>query len=150
LTTAAAAGGIVGTLGYGRLTSRVSLGNIMRAALVLETLTHLALALNTVPAVALAIMVVFGAYAFVWGSTSTAVRQRAVPNHLQGRVTSINVLGTFAGLVIGNAVGGPIASAWGITAPFWFAFFGSAVTLSLIWRQLPRITHEQPGIDQAI
>jgi MFS family permease len=71
LTTAAAVGGVLGTLGYGWLTRRVSLGNIMRAGLIIETFTHLALALTTVPAVAMAIMVVFGAHAFVWGTTSS-------------------------------------------------------------------------------
>ena len=36
--------------------------------------------------VALAIFFVFGAHAFVWGTTSVTVRQRAVPTELQGRV----------------------------------------------------------------
>ena len=39
----------------------------MRIGLVIETLTHLALALTTTPWVALAIFFVFGAHAFVWG-----------------------------------------------------------------------------------
>ncbi len=34
-----------------------------------------------------------------------------------------------------------LASAWGITAPFWFAFAGSALILALIWRSLLRIAH---------
>ncbi|MST32811.1 MFS transporter, partial [Acidimicrobiaceae bacterium USS-CC1] len=95
LTTASAVGGLLGTTGYGWLTRRVSLGNIMRAGLVIETLTHLSLALTTSPAVALAVMVVFGAHAFVWGTTSITIRQRAVPAPLQGRVSSVNSLGVF-------------------------------------------------------
>jgi len=62
----------------------VSLGNIMRVGLVIETLTHLALALTTSPKVALPIFFVFGAHAFIWGTTSITVRQRAVPTALQG------------------------------------------------------------------
>ncbi len=142
LTAAAAAGGIAGVLGYGHLTRHVSLGNIMRAGLIIETATHLSLALTTTPAVALATMVVFGAHAFVWGTTSLTVRQRAVPASLQGRVSSVNNLGVYGGLVIGAAIGGPIAGRFGITAPFWFAFAGSALFVVLIWRQLAHVAHD--------
>jgi predicted MFS family arabinose efflux permease len=69
-----------------------------------------------------------------------------VPTELQGRVGSVNGVGVFGGLVIGSAVGGVIAQHWGITAPFWFAFVGSAVFVVLIWRQLTHIAHadDQP------
>jgi predicted MFS family arabinose efflux permease len=146
LTTAAAVGGIAGTLTYGWITRRVSLGNIMRVGLIIETFTHLSLALTTVPAVALGIMVVFGAHAFIWGTTSTTVRQRAVPEALQGRVSSVNGLAVFGGLIIGAALGGPIAARWGITAPFWFAFVGSALFVVLIWRQLRYIVHGDDNV----
>lgn len=141
LTTATALGGILGTSIYGRLTARVSLGGLMRAGLIIETLTHLALALTTRPGVALVIMFVFGAHAFIWATTSTSVRQRVVPTALQGRVSSVYLLGLQAGLVVGGLAGGLIADAWGVTAPFWFAFAGSAVLLVVLWPQLPHITH---------
>ena len=142
LTTTSAVGGLAGTASYGWITRRVSLGNIMRIGLVIETLTHLSLALTTVPAVALAIIFVFGAHAFVWGTTSTTVRQRAVPFELQGRVGAVNMLGVCGGLVIGAAIGGQLAGHWGVTAPFWFAFGGSALFVVLIWRQLRHIAHD--------
>jgi predicted MFS family arabinose efflux permease len=43
--------------------------------------------------------------------------------------------------VIGSAIGGLVASTWGITAPFWFAFAGSALILAVIWRSLLHIAH---------
>jgi predicted MFS family arabinose efflux permease len=139
LTTVSALGGVVGTFSYGWITRRVSLGNIMRIGLIIETLTHLGLAITTIPAVAMAIFFVFGAHAFVWGTTSVTVRQRAVPTELQGRVGSVNTVGTFGGLVVGSAVGGIVAQSFGVTAPFWFAFAGSTAFLVLIWRQLAHI-----------
>ena len=142
LTTAGAVGGVAGNLGYGWLTRRVSLGNIMRVGLIIETLTHLGLALTTNAVVAIGIMVVFGVHAFVWGSTSVTVRQRAVPEALQGRVSSVNSLGVYGGLVIGAALAGPIADRFGITGPFWFAFAGSGVFVVLMWRQLSHIAHD--------
>ncbi len=124
LTTVSALGGLLATLAYGWITRRVSLGNIMRIGLIIETLTHLGLAITTVPAVAMAIFFVFGAHAFVWGTTSVTVRQRAVPGELQGRVGSVNTVGVFGGLVVGSALGGILAQQFGVTAPFWFAFVG--------------------------
>jgi predicted MFS family arabinose efflux permease len=142
LTTASAVGGVAGNLGYGWLIARVSLGNIMRVGLIIETLTHLCLALTRTPAVAVGVMVIFGAHAFIWGSTSVTVRQRAVPEALQGRVSSVNGLGVYGGLVLGAALGGPVAGHFGVTGPFWFAFAGSGVFLVLMWRQLAYITHD--------
>ncbi len=149
ITTVSALGGFVGTLSYGWITRRVSLGNIMRIGLIIETLTHLGLALTTVPAVAMAIFFVFGAHAFVWGTTSTTVRQRAVPTELQGRVGSVNTVATFGGLVVGSALGGLLAQRFGLTAPFWFAFAGSAIFLVLIWGQLAHIAHDDEHAGQA-
>jgi MFS family permease len=142
LVTTSAVGGIIATFSYGWITSKVSLGNIMRIGLIIETFTHLGLALTTSPAVALAIFFVFGAHAFIWGTTSITVRQRAVPIELQGRVGSVNGIGVFGGLVAGAALGGVIAERWGVTGPFWFAFVGSAVFVVVIWRQLRYIAHD--------
>jgi predicted MFS family arabinose efflux permease len=142
LTTISAAGGILGMLAYGRITRHLSLGNIMRVGLIIETLTHLGLALTTVPAVAMGIFFVFGAHAFVWGTTSITIRQRAVPAALQGRVGSVNTVGVFGGLVVGSGVGGLLAQAYGVTAPFWFGFVGSALFVVLIWRELRHIAHD--------
>ena len=141
LTTVSAAGGILGTLTYGWITRRVSLGNIMRIGLIIETLTHLGLAVTTSPPVAMGIFFVFGAHAFVWGTTSITVRQRAVPDALQGRVGSVNTVGVFGGLVVGSGIGGLLARAFEVTAPFWFAFAGSALFVVLIWRELRHVAH---------
>jgi MFS family permease len=141
LTTAVALGGIVGTTLYGRLERRFSLGNIMRVGLLIETTTHLVLALTASPVVALVTMVVFGAHASVWGTTSTAVRQRAVPDELLGRVTGVYTVGVFGGIAVGTPIGGVLARTFGITAPFWFGFVGSAVLVTILWGEFVHIAH---------
>jgi MFS family permease len=141
LTSVGAAGGIAGTLGYDWLERHASLANIMRVGLLIETFTHLGLAITTTVWVAMAIMFVFGAHAFVWGTTSNTVRMRAVPTELQGRVGSLYSIAVFGGILVGQAIGGVIARIWGVTAPFWFAFVGSAILLALIWRELGHIAH---------
>jgi predicted MFS family arabinose efflux permease len=147
MVTVSAVGGLAGTAAYDQITRRVSLGDIMRVGLVIETLTHLGLALTRSPWTAAGIFFVFGAHAFVWGTTSTTVRQRAVPTALQGRVGSVYVLAVYGGLVVGSAVGGVLATRYGVTAPFWFAFAGSVVFLVALWRELARIAHTDDPVD---
>jgi len=141
LTTATAIGGLIGVVSYGRLERRFSLANLMRVGLLIETGTHLTLALTTLPAVALATFVVFGAHEFVWGTTSTTVRQRAVPDELLGRVGGVYRVAIMGGLVIGTPIGGLLARTFGITAPFWFGFVGSALLVVVLWRQFEHIVH---------
>lgn len=141
LTTATAVGGIIGTASYGWLERHFSLGDIMRVGLLIETLTHLSLAITTSPVWALATLVVFGAHAFVWGTTSTVVRQRAVPDAVLGRVGGVYRMAIVGGIVIGTPIGGLLAQTFGITAPFWFAFFGSAILVVLLWREFQHIAH---------
>jgi predicted MFS family arabinose efflux permease len=148
ITTVGAVGGLLGTAAYGWITRHVSLGDLMRIGLVVETFTHLGLALTTSPVVALAIFFVFGAHAFIWGTTSITVQQRAVPTGLQGRVSSVNLVGCFGGLVLGGLLGGALAQAYGVTAPFWFAFVGSALLVVLLWRQFSHIAHEDDQPEQ--
>ena len=74
LTTVGALGGIAGTASYDWLERHASLATLMRVGLIIETFTHLGLALTTTGWVAMAIMFVFGAHAFVWGTTSRTVR----------------------------------------------------------------------------
>lgn len=148
LTTASAVGGLLATVSFGWLERHVSFAALMRIVLSLEVLMHLAFALTTTGAVALVIMFFFGAYAFVWGTISTTVRQRLVPAALQGRVASVNMVGVFGGMVIGQALGGVIAEVWGLTAPWWFAFAGAALTLVFVWKPISRIVNAQPALDQ--
>jgi predicted MFS family arabinose efflux permease len=141
LTTASAVGGLLATFSYGRLERMVPLATLMRAVLLAEVVFHLAMALTTSPWTAYPLMFFFGAYAFVWGTLSQAVRQRAVPSELQGRVGSVYMICVMGGMLVGSLLGGLIAGAWGLTAPWWFAFVGSGVTLALVWRSLGHIAH---------
>jgi MFS family permease len=153
LMTASAVGGLLGSATYRWLEERFSLATLMRIGLVIETLTHLGLALTREPWLAAAIMVVFGVHAVVWGTTSTTVRQRAVPSRLLGRVTSVYLLGSVGGLALGSLLGGAIAQRWGVVAPYWFGFVGSALLTIVMWRSFLNIAHaaevgaEDEGVD---
>jgi predicted MFS family arabinose efflux permease len=139
LTTAIAIGGVVGITSYGALERRFALADIMRVGLLIETFTHLVLALTTSAAVALATLVVFGGHAFVWATTSETIRQRAVPNEMLGRVGGVYRIAIVGGTVIGTPIGGLLAKTFGVTAPFWFGFIGSALLVTILWRQFDNI-----------
>jgi MFS family permease len=63
-----------------------------------------------------------------------------------GLLATASAAGGLLGMVIGSAIGGAVASAWGVTAPFWFGFAGSAVILALIWRSLLQIAHDDENL----
>lgn len=147
LTTVQAVGGLVGITVYGALARRIALGVLMRVGLVIETAFHLVLAVTSSPWVAAPTMFALGIHEFVWGTTSTTIRQRAVPQELQGRVGGVYRTAVFGGLVVGSTVGGVLAQHYGVTAPLWFAFAGSAVFVAVIWGQLPHL--DRAGQDDA-
>ena len=149
LTTASAAGGLIGTVAYARLEAALPLGVLMRIGLAIETMFHLAFALNRLPVVALAVMVLFGIHEFVWGTIMTTIRMRAVPERLQGRVGSAYRLAGTAGLAAGAGLGSVIAGSLGVVAPFWFGFVGSALLLVGLWRPLMQIAHADAELSDA-
>ncbi|HEV3473455.1 MAG TPA: MFS transporter [Actinomycetota bacterium] len=139
LLSASAVGGLVGSAAFRLLEERFSYAQLLRIGLTIETLTHLGLALTTSALLASAILFLFGIHAVVWGTTSATIRQRAVPARLLGRVQSVYMIGVFGPLALGTALGGAIAQRWGVTAPFWFAFVGAAITTALMWRSIANV-----------
>jgi len=141
MASAMAIGGLISTASYATLERHFSLATIMRTGLLIETATHLVLALTHEPLVALVTLGFFGAHASVWGTTATTVRQRAVPDALLGRVTGVYTVGVFAGMAVGTPIGGLLAREFGIAAPFWFGFVGSALLVTVLWREFSHIAH---------
>lgn len=139
LTSASAAGGVIGSILYVRTERAIGMVWIMRIGLVIETLTYLVFAVTTVAWVAMAMFFVFGIHAAMWGTTSTTVRQRAVPEALQGRIGSVYLVAVQGGIAIGAAIGGVVSSLWGVASAYWFAFAISAILLAAIWRELRHI-----------
>ncbi len=146
MTTATAMGSLLGTVTYGWLARHVSIADIMRYGLIVETLTHLGLALTATPGVALVILGIFGIHIAYWATTASAVRQRATPMALQGRVGAAYVMAMLGGMAIGNVIGGVLAERWGILAPYWFGFAGSALLTALLWGELGHLAHEDAKI----
>lgn len=134
-----AVGGLLGAWSYGRLETRVGQTVLLRAGLIVEALTYLALALTSDPWLVSATMAVFGVHAIVWGAVATTARQRATPSELLGRVGSVYQLASVAGSVCGGLLGGFLAARFGLLVPFWVAFFLVAGMVVVAWRRLAAV-----------
>jgi len=119
-----------------RLVRAFGSGAVLRTGLAVEVVTHLTLAVTTTPWVAAATLVVFSIHSMVWGVTVASVRQRLVPAHLLGRVGSGYALLDLGGAALGSLLGGVVATAWEITAPFWSAAVVMAAITAFAWRPL--------------
>ncbi|WP_354644083.1 MFS transporter [Kitasatospora camelliae] len=138
MLTVSAAGGLAGSLVAPWLQARFSTSTLLRAGLVVESLTHVGLALAGTAWVAAAVLLAFGAHASVWNSVDATLRQRAVPDELRGRVTSVFMTVVVGGAAVGAAIGGPLAARLGITGPYWVAATVMGALTVLVWRPFGR------------
>jgi len=136
LLTMGAIGGIGGSFSVAALERRFGAAAVIRAGLVVETLTHGCLATATSGWFAAAVMAVFGVHAAAWGAVALSIRQRLVPDGLLGRVSSAYMFLAMCGAPIGALMGGPVAARFGLRAPFVVAFGAMALIAALAWRPL--------------
>ncbi|MGW0731130.1 MFS transporter [Streptomyces sp. NPDC002851] len=138
LLTATAVGGLLGAVCAPRLQARFSGATLLRAGLVIETLTHVGLALAGTVWLAGPVLVAFGVHSAVFNAVELTRRQRAVPEALRGRVQSVFMTFAVGGNALGALVGGPIAARFGIAGPFWFSAAAMAVLTCVAWRPFGR------------
>lgn len=138
LATAIAVGGLLGAVVAPRLQARWSGSVLLRIGLVVETLTHVGLALASTAWVAAPVLVAFGVHSSIWGSVTVTLRQRAVPEELRGRVQGVFRMFAIGGSALGALVGGPIAGWLGLTGPFWLSAVAMAMLTAVAWRPFGR------------
>jgi MFS family permease len=144
LIAAGAVGGLAGAPLYHWLEPRVGSLTLLRAGMVIETCTHLVLAVTRNPYVAGITMAVFGVHAIVWGTVSTTARQLATPDELLGRVNSVYLLASIGGSALGALLGGAIAQQYGLAAPFAVAFVAMTLVTAFTWRPFRHVTVRRP------
>jgi MFS family permease len=136
LLAAMAVGGIAASACAERVIGRIGAATALRAGLVIEASTQLVLALAKVPVVAGVALAVFGFHCVVWTVVTTSLRQQLVPDRLLGRVMSASLLFGAGGLSLGALLGGLLADAFGLTAPFWVASAAVAGLAVAAWPAL--------------
>jgi len=113
-----AVGGLVGMVSVSRV--RAVLGTSGVVVLVLAVQAAAMLATGLAPSVPMlaAGSLLAGATSGMWNVATISLRQRIVPDALLGRVTSAYRLVAFAAMPVGATLGGLLARAYGLAAPF--------------------------------
>jgi predicted MFS family arabinose efflux permease len=150
LFTCEAAGGILGAVGGHWLIRRVTATWTIRVGLLIEAGLHLTLATSRSAYIVGFMMFVFGIHASLWSIVAASLRQRLTPPAMLGRVSSTNLFISAGGNCIGALLGGTLAAAFGITAPYWVAFAVAVVVSVTTWRVFNRATvaraYEEPAL----
>jgi MFS family permease len=140
LFTSLAVGGLLGALVGDRLVARFTATWTIRIGLLVEAGTHLVLATSRSAVVVGVALFLFGIHGALWGMVGNSLRQRLAPPEMLGRVGSSTLFVSAGGNCLGALLGGGLASAFGLTAPYWVGFVVAAVVTALTWRVFDRAT----------
>jgi predicted MFS family arabinose efflux permease len=121
LLAVGAVGGILGSFVVENVVRRVGSGGAIFLSLILGLISYVGIALSGNVIFVGLMLAVNGFHLVLWNVTTISLRQAIVPAELLGRVNSAYRFLMMAGLTSGTLAGGAIASAFGLTAPFWFA-----------------------------
>jgi predicted MFS family arabinose efflux permease len=140
LFTCMAAGTVLGSAIGDRVIRRFTASWTIRIGLLVEACTHLTLALATNVYVVGAMMAAFGVHAALWTIVGSSLRQRLTPPHMIGRVSSATLFVSSSGNCVGALLGGVVAGAFGITAPYWVGFAVAVIVAAATWHVFDRTT----------
>jgi MFS family permease len=140
LFTCLAVGGVVGALVGDRLVARVTATWTIRVGLLVEAATHLVLAASRSSLLVGLTLFLFGVHGALWGIVGSSLRQRLAPPEMLGRVGSSMLFVAAGGNCLGAVLGGALASAFGLTAPYWVGFGVAVVVIACTWRVFDRAT----------
>jgi MFS family permease len=135
-----AAGAILGSVFGDRLIKRVTATWTIRIGLLIEAGLHLTLATTRSAYLAGFMMFAFGVHAALWTIVGSSLRQRLTPPHMMGRVASTTLFIAAGGNCAGALLGGVVAGAFGLTAPYWVAFVVAVIVSATTWRVFNRAT----------
>ena len=138
LFTCMAIGGLIGSAIGDRLIKLVSATWTIRIGLIVEAVLHLILATSTNAWLVGVGFLAFGVHGALWTIASNSLRQRLTPNEVMGRVSSAYLFVAAGGNCIGALLGGALASAYGLTAPYWVGFVAAVVVSITTWRVFNR------------
>lgn len=132
LLTAMGVGGALGGLWAERVIARFGASRIVIGGILCTSLAYALVAVTTEPVLVGLALAVKSAVDMAGNVVVHSLRQRAVPAHLLGRVTSVYRLPVMGALPLGGVAGGALAGAFGLTAPFWVAAVGSLLLIPVL------------------
>jgi MFS family permease len=113
-----AVGGVLGSLVAARVTRVIGTARIVVWTMVLSALAFLVFGLSSDPWLAGAMWALVGFFTVVFNVVLGSLRQALTPDRLLGRVISAFRLFSYGAVPFGSLLGGVIAKAFGLRAPF--------------------------------
>jgi predicted MFS family arabinose efflux permease len=133
-----AVGGLLGSAFGDRIIARFSATWTIRIGLLVEAATHVVLATSHNAYAVGAIFFAFGIHCALWTIASVSLRQRLTPPEMLGRVGSANLFVSAGGNCVGAILGGALATAFGLSAPYWVGFVVAILVSAATWRVFDR------------
>jgi predicted MFS family arabinose efflux permease len=134
LFSAGAVGSIVGGLFATRFSRRLGPGPTLLTAVVVSGLLNFGVALTS-NAYLVGVFGAVGSFlAIVWNVITVSLRQAIIPDELLGRVNSVYRFLGWGMMPIGAALGGIVASAFGLRATYWLGGAGLLATALVSFR----------------
>jgi len=128
LFSAGAVGSILGSVFATRVIRTVGAGTALLTAVVVSGLAYFVVALTS-NAYLVGVMGALGGFlAIVWNVITVSLRQAIIPDELLGRVNSVYRFLGWGMMPIGAALGGLVASAFGLRSTYWI---GGAALLAM-------------------
>jgi MFS family permease len=132
LLTAFAVGSLAGSIVAGRLANRIGRGPALIGSVVVMGSMLIGQGLTSSPYVFGALSAASGVAVVLWNVVTVSFRQAIIPDELLGRVNSVYRFLGWGSMPIGALLGGVIAGALGLRAPFIIAGALQLVALVLI------------------
>jgi len=140
LLLAGAAGSLVGSMAGPRTSARVGSGRALVLIGLVSGITLLAIAFLSNAWIVGPLLAVMAFGGVVWNVITVSLRQSMIPAELMGRVNSAYRLVGWGTIPLGAFVGGIVAKAFGIRAPFYGAGILLIISaLTLFRRMVPQI-----------
>lgn len=131
-----AVGSVVGSLTSARLATAWGRRRVLLLSLVVGASAYIGFGLTS-HAVPAALLFAFGSgMIMVWNTITMSLRQSIIPSELFGRVFGVYRVVVFGSMPIGAALGGLLAKATNLRAPFFVAAAGQILVLLLARRTL--------------
>lgn len=121
LVSAAAVGGLAGSFLSDKIIALTGAGKALVGCVMLNAVSYAGIAMTGNPFVAGSMFAVSGLTAVTWNVITVSLRQAMIPEELFGRVNSVYRLLAWGGMSVGALLGGLLAEAFGLRAPFWAA-----------------------------
>lgn len=121
LLTTGAAGSLAGTVAARHVERMLGTSTALALGLTAGGCSGLIMGVAHGIATAVASMVLGGVSSMIWNVAQISLRQSCTPDHLIGRVNGVHKLVTWGAMPLGALLGGAVASAAGLRAPFLLA-----------------------------